>query len=129
MRRYEEPVEVRRGLVAGAEAPAQFVWHGHLWTVCEVLASWMETGPWWEQAPARSVLGVDCAGPEASRRHAAAENGAAGRDLLAEREMWRVDAARGCADYRAGAAAGRRGVFDLGFDWAAGQWLLVRALD
>ena len=109
MRRYDDPVEVRRGLVDGAEAPAQFVWHGHLWTVCEVLASWMETGPWWEHAP------------EADEP--------VGRDLLAEREMWRVDAARGCAAYRAGAAAGRRGVFDLGFDWAAGQWLLVRALD
>lgn len=39
----------------------------------------------------------------------------------AERELWRVEAS-------AGRASGT-GVFDLCFDWAAGTWSLVRALD
>jgi len=102
MRRYDDPVDVRRGMVQGAEAPAQFVWRDRLWVVCEVVAHWVETGSWWERAGAYPPPGPDDA------------------DLLAEREVWRVDAARGRAN---------RGVFDLTFHWAAGQWQLTRALD
>lgn len=32
----DEPIEVRRGLVAGMEAPAQFLWRDRLWLVRDV---------------------------------------------------------------------------------------------
>lgn len=35
MHGYDEPVEVRRGWVAGMEAPAQFLWRNRLWLVRE----------------------------------------------------------------------------------------------
>ena len=42
MRRYDDPVEVRRGMVRGAqgpvEGPEQFLWRGRLWKVADVLA-------------------------------------------------------------------------------------------
>jgi hypothetical protein len=34
----DEPIEVRRGLVAGMEAPAQFLWRDRLWLVRDVQA-------------------------------------------------------------------------------------------
>ena len=76
MRLYDDPVEVRRGLVNGVEAPAQFVWRGRLWVVHEIIAHWMETGAWWVQAPAEDP------------------------DLIPEREVWRVGASRGRAGDR-----------------------------
>lgn len=44
MRRYDDPVEVRRG-DAGTfgEGPDQFLWRGRLWKVRSVLAHWMST--------------------------------------------------------------------------------------
>lgn len=110
MRRYDDPVEVRKGPVgAGAEeGPAHFVWRGRLWKVRDVVAHWVETGPWWQAAEARAVVGDD-------------QEPGPGGDLLAEREFWRVEAARDRAD------AG--GVFDLVFDWGRGGWLLTRCLD
>ena len=74
MRRYDDPVEVRKG---ADEDPEQFLWRGRLWQVREVVAHWVETGAWWTR----------------SRRpvRAAAVDG----DLLREREVWRVAAARG----------------------------------
>jgi Family of unknown function (DUF6504) len=38
-----------------------------------------------------------------------------------EREVWRVEAAAG--------RGGGIGVYDLCFDWSAGRWTLLRALD
>jgi hypothetical protein len=128
MRLYDDPVEVRRGLVNGVEAPAQFVWRGRLWVVHEIIAHWMETGAWWVQAPAEDP------------------------DLIAEREVWRVGASRGrVGDRLEGDGAddqpddtgadeppgrgdirqteGNRGVFDLSFDWSVGHWQLARAHD
>lgn len=125
MRLYDDPVEVRRGLVNGVDAPAEFVWRGRLWVVHEVISHWMETGAWWVQAPAEDT------------------------DLIAEREVWRVSASRGRASDRSdddqvgdnGADArpegksgkrhpeGSRGVFDLSFDWSVGHWQLTRAHD
>ncbi len=51
-------------------------------------------------------------------------------DLLREREVWRVAAARG----RVAAFASPEhdpgfGVFDLVFSWSEGSWQLVRAVD
>ena len=109
MRKYDDPVEVRKGWVTGpghqGEGPEQFLWHGRLWKVRAVLAHWVETGPWWQgheeevsRSP-RTTLG----------------------DLLVARELWRVEAGRGGPD------AG--GVFDLSFDWTDGRWQLVGCAD
>ena len=49
-------------------------------------------------------------------------------DLGAEREVWRVEAARGLAAASTAGGLGR-GVFDLVFDWAEGNWQLARCVD
>jgi hypothetical protein len=122
MRRYDDPVEVRKGMVDGSEGPEQFLWRGRLWKVHSVLAHWVETGAWWESAGARAALGTETAGTTGT---AGAEGAVlAPPDLTAEREVWRVEAARGRL-----AAAGGAGVFDLLFDWAEGTWRLARCLD
>ncbi len=122
MRRYDDPVDVRRGQVAGAggrgtvelvEGPEQFLWRGRLWKVSAVVAHWVETGAWWQSSGVHAVLGED---REVDHRV----------DLSAEREVWRVEAGRGMSSPRAEAA---RGVFDLVFDWADGSWRLTRCLD
>ena len=135
MRRYGDPVEVRKGWVgspgAGVEGPEQFLWRGRLWKVREVVAHWVETGPWWTSATARAVTGSDDGGtppagtppaglvvPTGSTAGRSATGPAA--DLTAERELWRVEA---------GVGAGSGGVFDLSFDWADGRWQLVGCLD
>lgn len=92
MRQYDDPVEVRRG---ETEGPDQFLWRGTLWKVRAVLAHWVETGPWWQDTAARV-------------------------DLVAERELWRVEAGR---------SQDVAGVFDLSFDWTDGCWQLVRCAD
>ena len=122
MRRYEDPVEVRRGWVEGpahrGEGPEQFLWRGRVWKVRAVLAHWVETGPWWQSPGVRAVVGSDEAPPAAGP----ATEADTATDLLVERELWRVEAGRG-----ADAAAG--GVFDLSFDWTAGSWQLVGCAD
>ena len=67
MRRYNDPVDVSQGIVAGHEGPAHFVWRDRLWQGGEVVAHWVETGAWWRTE---------------------------GHDLLAEHETWRVVARR-----------------------------------
>ena len=125
MRRYDDPVEVRRGWVEGpghrgpadrVEGPEQFLWHGRLWKVRAVLAHWVETGPWWQAAGVRAVIGSD--EPVPDRAPPPTPVG----DLLVERELWRVEAGRG------GVPDGN-GVFDLSFDWTAGSWQLVGCVD
>src|SRR3712207_5563269 len=117
MRRYDDPVEVRKGLVDGAsglvEAPEQFLWRGGLWKVVDVVAHWVETGPWSHSSGVAALLGDDSeVAPDAMTTS----------DLLAEREVWRVEAGRGSVPHGIGE---RRGVFDLAFDWAQGGWLLT----
>lgn len=114
MRRYEDPVEVRKGKVAGVEAPEQFLWRGRLWKVRAVLAHWVETGPWWQSPGVREVIGSDEPAPEASTGPRPLG------DLLGERELWRVEAGRGVDG---------GGVFDLSFDWSDGRWQLVGCAD
>lgn len=116
MRRYDDPVEVRRGWVAGVEGPEQFLWRGRLWKVRAVLAHWVETGPWWQSSGVRAVIGSDEA-PDASASPPADPRPVG--NLLVERELWRVEAGRG-----AGA-----GVFDLSFDGGEGCWQLVACAD
>ena len=109
MRQYDDPVEVRRG---DAEDPDQFLWRGRLWKVRAVVAHWVETGPWWQGSGTTSGAG-----------------GAAG-DLVAERELWRVEAGRGIQGGRQQAGDQQSyGVFDLSFDWTDGRWQLVGCLD
>jgi hypothetical protein len=128
MRRYEDPVEVRRGPVEetvdpGADAfpderaPAQFLWHGRLWKVRAVLAHWVETGPWWSSPGVRAAIGSS----EPSDDEQAVPRPLG--DLITERELWRVEAGRGRDVDDAG------GVFDLAFDWADGRWQLVGCVD
>ena len=131
MRRYDDPVDVRRGRVAGAgdgsllvEGPEQFLWRGRLWKVSAVVAHWVETGAWWQSAGADAVRGADPGtDPDPGSDHAdlSAERE---DDLSAEREVWRVEAGRGLSSVPFG-----RGVFDLVFDWADGSWRLTRCLD
>ena len=125
MRRYDDPVEVRKGQVSGwtGEGPEQFLWRGRLWKVRAVLAHWVETGPWWQSAGARAVVGSDeptgVPGPSAPST-----------ELLPERELWRVEAGRGAARAPVdGAPADGGGVFDLSFDWSDGRWQLVGCED
>ena len=129
MRRYDDSVEVRRGMVRGAqgpvEGPEQFLWRGRLWKVADVLARWVETGPWWQSSEADATRGTDGArGGEAPAGAVATLEPAMGTDLLAEREVWRVEASAGRNATREG-----RGVFDLVLDWADGTWQLTRCLD
>ncbi len=139
MRRYDDPVDVRKGMVDGSEGPEQFLWRGRLWKVHSVLAHWVETGAWWDSAGAHAVLGTEtaAAGAGATAPGAGAtagHEGGGGRaltvlpapsDMVAEREIWRVEASRG----RLSAEGGGGGVFDLLFDWAEGSWRLTRCLD
>lgn len=103
LRRYDDPVDVRKG---AGEGPEQFLWRGRLWQVREVVAHWVETGAWW--------TAVEKAAP-------------APADPVAEREVWRVAAAHPML--RADDDDPGFGVFDLAFDWAAGSWQLASAVD
>jgi hypothetical protein len=127
VRTYEDLVEVRKGPVPGYGAdgpstsswpdpasgdaiaengPQQFLWRGRLWQVREIVAHWVETGAWWLRRP---------------------EERPGSSELIREREVWRVTAARG----RAVATADDPGfgVFDLTFDGAEGVWRLAGSLD
>jgi hypothetical protein len=99
MRRYDEPVTVQRGWVPDVgEGPAQFLWRDRLWQVRSVVAHWVETGEWW-RTDGSSQMPVD---------------------LLAEREVWRVEARR---------RHDLIGIFDLRFDTTDGSWQLVGCED
>ena len=96
MRRYDDPVEVRRGMVSGeqgpVEGPEQFLWHGRLWKVYDVVGHWSGD---------RGLVAVARGGAGARRRRrpgrgrAGRGGGASVHDLLGEREVWRVEAGRG----------------------------------
>ena len=96
--RVGEEVQVEQG----PSGPAQF-WRGQSrYVVGELLDSWVETAPWWQADPA----------------------GGASAELVATRQVWRLEAVR----------AGRSrmsfaGVFDLSWEPTVNQWLLVRAHD
>lgn len=137
MRRYDEPIAVRRGLVGGEEAPEQFLWRGKLWVVREIVSHWVETGAWWEQSGVAALLGTsaDPVGAPVAVS-AAAGTAASAADLLGERDLWRVEARRGKvaalrlpADPEGEVEPVGYGVFDLCFDWSEGEWRLVGSLD
>jgi len=127
MRRYDDPVEVRKG---PEESPEQFLWRGKLWKVRAVLAHWVETGSWWQSADARAVLGTDDTTTLVEEGAAPVTRpGDRTGDLLGERELWRVEAAAGMAPVDADHGDPGGGVFDLSFDWADGSWQLVGCVD
>ncbi len=122
MRRYDDPVEVRKGLISDLEGPEQFLWRGKLWKVRAVLAHWVETGSWWQSAGARAAIGTDDTGAPLVEEGALAPVTRPGDrtvDLLGEREFWRVEAGD----------SSNGGVFDLSFDWSDGTWQLVGCVD
>ena len=127
MRRYDDPVDVRKGMVDGSEGPEQFLWRGRLWKVHAVVAHWVETGAWWDSAGARAALGTESLttpGTGGESRPVGASLSVL-PELTAEREVWRVEASRG----RVSAEGGDGGVFDLLFDWAEGSWRLAGCVD
>lgn len=83
------------------DAPAAFVWRGRRYWVHSVLGHWLEAGGWWSRAAPDNAEAVG------------------GRLDEGEREVWRVEAG----------PAGSAGVYDLQFDWSAGNWVLTRVLD
>lgn len=125
MRRYDDPVEVRRGQVSGPggdqEGPEQFLWRGRVWKVRSVLAHWVETGPWWRPTGSEASVATPTPTPTWTP------------DLLQEREWWRVEAARpsGHQPHQGsqGSPAVNTGVFELSFDWSGGTWQLVGCAD
>ncbi len=135
MRRYDEVIDVRRGLVSGEEAPTQFLWRDRLWVVRDIIAHWVETGAWWEQPGVGVLFGgadpseqtateqtsIEQTNVEQTSIEQATKSGPARcADLLGEKEIWRVEAIR---------ARASAGVFDVSFDWALGQWRLVCCID
>ena len=140
MRRYDDAVEVRKGVVAGAtglvEAPEQFLWRGGLWKVVDVLAHWVETGPWWQSTGVRTAIGSEDGAADTGLPEGPPPQRPLLGDLLTERELWRVEAGRGRP--RPAPPGGEEheaetgvvtGVFDLSFDWAEGRWTLVGCSD
>lgn len=140
-RLHADAVEVRRD----DDEPAQFLWHGRLYVVREVLARWTESGGWWRTGAMTALASGDASDPGQPAAPAPLETaplppspkwaqrawgepapdvgaavGAAGVDD-GERDWWRVEAS-------AGASAGS-GVYDLCFDWSRGAWSLARVLD
>jgi hypothetical protein len=114
-----EEVQVERG----PQGPVQFWRGGSRYLVGELLDSWVETGPWWRRA---AVSGAVVAGAASSGSGApgAPITGGASADLVAGREVWRVEAVR----------AGRSrlsfaGVYDLAWEAAENRWSLVRVHD
>jgi hypothetical protein len=95
-----------RAEVLPEDGPQQFLWRGRLWQVREVVAHWVECGAWWLRRP------------EERPGHS---------ELVREREVWRVTAARG----RAVATPDDPGfgVFDLAFDGSEGIWRLAGSME
>lgn len=130
VRRYDEPVEVRRGPVPDwpEEGPTQFLWRGRLWKVRGVLAHWVETGAWWQHGGIRAVIGSEDPSQPPGRHPGEQPEtqqgaGTTVEELLGERRLWRVEAGRGPAG---GAGPG---TFDLCHDPVEDRWQLVGCTD
>ncbi len=108
MRRYDEEIEVRTGLIGTQEGPAHFSWRRRILRVSQVQQRWLETADWWRGAQVEAV-------------HGEVVDASAVGDLLGEEEIWRVVAS-------AGASAGS-GVYELAHSWGSGQWRLRAVMD
>ncbi len=124
MRRYDDPVAVRSGLVDGIEGPEQFVWRDRLWRVRAVVAQWVQTPPWWEHQAVRGLLGTQHEAGAASDLPVTSV-----ATLVAEQQVWRVDATLGRLGLVRPDDPEVRGVFDLVLEHETGQWRLVGCLD
>lgn len=120
MRRWDEPIEVRRGIVGEGltgvssvvEGPSQFLWRNRLWRVLDVQSRWVESGPWWNSVGVRAARG-DAVTDDDSLL--------ATDDLLCEQEVWRVEAASG--------QMFSRGVYELANALSDGSWRLRVVID
>jgi len=151
-RLHVDAVEVQRH----DDLPAQFLWRGRLYKVCEVLSRWTESGGWWRSAGVLALSSGDQAATAAaadplapletapipssplvfSVRGAQRAWGEPAPDLGAavgpasvddgEQDWFRVEA--GCPPFTGPSSAGT-GVFDLCFSWSSGRWTLARVLD
>ena len=101
MRRYDEEIEVRTGLIGAQEGPAHFSWRRRVLRVSQVENRWLETSEWWRSAPVEAARGDVAEAP-------------ADDDLLGEEEIWLVVA-------RAGSSASS-GVYELAHSWGSGRW-------
>lgn len=121
-RRYADSVDVQRR----DDVPDRFLWRGRLYVIRGVLAHWVEAGAWWRSGSTRALFAADerAESPhsDTGRLPDGLPDAAVGKAVDdGEREFWRVEAASG--------GSGEAGVYDLCFDWSAGGWSLVRALD
>ena len=141
-RLHVDTVEVQRH----DDEPAQFLWRGRLYKVCEVLSRWTESGGWWRSAGGLALSVGDAAAdplapletapipssPQWAQRawgEPAPDVGAAvGPASIddGEQDWFRVEA--GCPPFTGPSSAGT-GVFDLCFSWSSGRWTLARVLD
>ena len=96
----EEHVEVARS----DEAPEQFLLRGRLYVVRSVLARWTEPGGWRWSGPGAFTAAVPAGAPGVAVINSVPVD-------LADRELWRVEAAAGMS--------ARLQVFDLCRDTAA----------
>ena len=147
-RLHADPVEVRRTDTGAGPEPEQFLWHGRLYLVREVLARWTESGRWWTTPAVRALTTGDRlataepdpletapipSSPKWAQRawgEPAPDVGAAVGpgslvDLDGERSWWRVEAGRGAGHAREHGT----GVYDLCLDETTGTWTLTRVLD
>lgn len=108
MRRYDEEIEVRTGLIGSQEGPAHFSWRRRVWRVSQVQQRWLETADWWRGAQVEAV-------------HGDSTEAAGAGDLLDEEEIWRVVASAG--------ASAASGVYELAHSWGSGQWRLRAVMD
>ncbi len=120
-RLHADPVEVRTRVAPSGPVPEQFLWHGRLYLVREVLARWTESGSWWTGTTMRSLqTGSD-----------SATDGQAGPEQAAvplddrEQQWWRVEADSG----RLAALSGGSGVYDLCLLESSQSWALKRVMD
>jgi Family of unknown function (DUF6504) len=110
-RRHADPVEVAHR----DSVPTQFLWHGRLYVVREVLDHWLRSGAWWRSAALTRLT----SGESATDCTTGAGAGAVGLDD--EREFWRVEA----APRRSGAHA----VVELCHALASGTWTVTAIHD
>ena len=100
MRTYHEPIHV-----LFSDEPRQFIWRDRLLLVKEIQGRWSRGTPWWTGRQVRAARGEEVAPAQG--------------DLLAEREVWRVEAGNGR----------HRGVYELARTVDAEDWVLQAVLD
>ena len=117
-RLHADAVEVQRR----HDEPAQFLWHGRLYVVQEVLARWTESGGWWRTA-AVQALSSGAGSSDGSVAGSGPDEHVPGSASVddGEQDWFRVEAG-------AGRLAGT-GVYDLCFSWSSGSWSLAKVLD